>query len=121
MNICIAPDPSALTHIDDIGSVATPTTTGLGLLDRPFIPHINSPSHPETAACNEVSAALRARAQAHWALRDGAVLVVDGDLTQVLRAERGVTSCRRARSVPGRHGRRGVALSMAIRYYIRVK
>ncbi len=82
----LAHDLSALKHLYDISRVSAPITTGLGLLDRPLIPHVNSPSHPETAACDEVSAALRTQGQDHWALRDGDVLVVGGDLTQVLRA-----------------------------------
>lgn len=70
--------------MDDVTAVAEPITTGLGLLDRPFVPHVNSPGHPETVACGEVAGLYRDRGQAHWALRDGQVLVVDGQAVEVL-------------------------------------
>jgi dipeptidase E len=81
----LTPDLSDLQHVDEISVVAAPITTGLGLLDRPFVPHVASPGHPETTACDEVSAALRRRGQDYWALSDGDVLVVDGERTQLLR------------------------------------
>lgn len=80
----LSPDLSPLRKVDDITRVSAPITTGLGVLDRSFVPHVRSPGHPETAACDELSAALSARGQDHWALSDGDVLVVDGALTQVL-------------------------------------
>jgi dipeptidase E len=83
----LTPDLSDLQHVDDISVVSAPITTGLGLLDRPLVPHVASPGHPETTDCDEVSAALRRRGQDHWALSDGDVLVVDGQQTQLLRAD----------------------------------
>lgn len=80
----LAPDLSELRHVDDITAVADPLTTGLGVLDRPFVPHVDSPEHPETIACGEIAARYRERRQAHWALRDGQVLVVDGRATEIL-------------------------------------
>jgi dipeptidase E len=44
----LTPDFSDLRHVDDISVVSAPITTGLGLLDRPFVPHVASPGHPET-------------------------------------------------------------------------
>jgi dipeptidase E len=85
----LTPDLSDLQHVDDISVVSAPITTGLGLLDRPFVPHVASPGHPETTACDEVSAALRRRGEDHWALSDGDVLVVDGERTELLRGDTG--------------------------------
>jgi dipeptidase E len=82
----LAPEIGFLQKVDDITAVKKPVTTGLGLLDRPFVPHVGSPGHPETDACSEVSAELNRRGQDHWALSDGDVLVVEGDRTALLRA-----------------------------------
>jgi dipeptidase E len=81
----LAGDLTGLAHVDDPSVVADPLMTGLGLLDRPFVPHVRSPGHPETAECDEVSAAYTAAGQPHWALRDGEVLLIDGDRTELLR------------------------------------
>ena len=78
----LAPEIGFLQEVDDITVVKKPVTTGLGLLDRPFVPHVASPGHPETDACTAVSAELSRRGQDHWAL----VLVVEGDRTALLRA-----------------------------------
>jgi dipeptidase E len=83
----LASDLSDLQQVDDISVVSAPNTTGLGLLDRPFVPHVASPGHPETGACDEVSAELRRRGEDHWALSDGDVLVVDGQRTELLRGD----------------------------------
>ena len=80
----LAPDLTGLELVDDITAVTDPVTAGLGLLDRPFVPHVQSPDHPETAACDAVAARYRAAGQAHWALRDGDVLIVNGDSTELL-------------------------------------
>ena len=82
----LAPEIGFLQPVDDISAVKKPITTGLGLLDRPFVPHVASPGHPETTACSELSAELNRRGQDHWALSDGDVLVVDGERTALLRA-----------------------------------
>jgi dipeptidase E len=82
----LTPDLTDLKLVDDISAVPEPITIGLGLLDRPFVPHVASPGHPETEACDEVSAELNRRGQEHWVLSDGDVLVVDGDRTELLRA-----------------------------------
>jgi dipeptidase E len=80
----LAPDLDGLERVDDITAVADPVTSGLGVLDRPFVPHVRSPGHPETIACDALSARYRAAGQAHRALRDGDVLLVDGDTTELL-------------------------------------
>ena len=83
----LAPDLTDLQHVDDISVVPEPITTGLGLLDRPFVPHVASPGHPETEACDQESAALTRRGVEHWALSDGDVLVVDGPCTELLQGD----------------------------------
>ncbi len=57
---------------------------GLGLLDRPFVPHLDSPDHAETGLVAKVADRYRAEGTAFHALRDGQVLVVDGDLVELL-------------------------------------
>jgi dipeptidase E len=81
----LAPDLTDLQLVDDITAVAEPITTGLGLLDRPFVPHVASPGHHETALCDEESAALTRKGQEHWALSDGDVLLIDGPKTELLK------------------------------------
>lgn len=80
----LSPDLIELQRVDDVAAVSDPITTGLGLLDRPFVPHVRSPGHPETVACDAVAAAYDVRGQTHWALSDGEVLVVDGEAVEIL-------------------------------------
>jgi dipeptidase E len=78
----LAPDLVGLEQVDQI---ARPATTGLGVLDRPFVPHVRSPGHPETTACDALAAWHRAAGRAPWALSDGDALVIDGVATEMLR------------------------------------
>jgi dipeptidase E len=73
----LAPDLTGLERVDNINEVANPLTTGLAVLDRPFVPHVGSPGHPETADCDAVAAAYAEAGRPHWALRDGEVLVIE--------------------------------------------
>lgn len=61
-----------------------PRWDGLGLLDAAFVPHVDSPGHPETEALGRVAAHYRAAGTPHRTLRDGQVLVVDGDRTELV-------------------------------------
>jgi dipeptidase E len=79
----LAPSLRGLELVDDPGEVtrlygAEPIWEGLGVLDFAFVPHVDSPDHPETEACNRLAAHYRAEAVPHRALRDGQALVVDG-------------------------------------------
>ncbi len=56
---------------------------GLAVLDRPLVPHMDSPAHPETGAVAVVAAGYDAAGQAYWPLRDGQALVIDGDETRI--------------------------------------
>jgi dipeptidase E len=85
----LAPSLRGLEDCDDADEVTRlygvpPVFDGLGLLDRPFVPHLRSPGHPETELLAAVSAAYSAQGVEHWQLRDGQVLVVDGDRTELL-------------------------------------
>ncbi|MGJ6979854.1 Type 1 glutamine amidotransferase-like domain-containing protein [Aestuariimicrobium soli] len=48
---------------------------GLGVLDRPIVPHLDSPDHPETELLGEVARRFDAVGQPYFALRDGEALV----------------------------------------------
>ena len=56
---------------------------GLGVLDRPIVPHLDSPQHPETALLSRVAAQYESEGQPYWALSDGQALVVDGSVTRI--------------------------------------
>jgi dipeptidase E len=74
--VVLAPHLRGVERVDDITVVPDPIWDGLGLLDRPFVPHVDSPGHPETTGCDSLSAELTRAGTAHWALRDGDVLLV---------------------------------------------
>lgn len=86
--ICVlAPSLRGLDQVDDPTVVTEPIFDGLAVLDRPVVPHTNSPEHPESASCDAVAAAYEAQGQAHWALRDGDVLVVEQEQVQHLQRQ----------------------------------
>lgn len=72
----LAPSLQGLENIDDVTVVDDPVLTGLGLLDRPVVPHLVSPGQPWSGACDSAAAAYAAQGQRIWPLRDGDVLVV---------------------------------------------
>jgi dipeptidase E len=85
----LAPSLRGLEACDDADEVTRlygvpPAFDGLGVLDRPFVPHLRSPGHPETELLAAVSEQYAADGVDHWQLRDGQVLVVDGDRQQLL-------------------------------------
>ncbi|MGP9539737.1 Type 1 glutamine amidotransferase-like domain-containing protein [Brachybacterium sp. AOP43-C2-M15] len=55
----------------------------LGVLDRPVVPHLDSPGHPETALLGEVARRYEAAGAPYWGLRDGQVLIIDGEVAEV--------------------------------------
>jgi dipeptidase E len=63
---------------------AEPVWDGLGLLGHAFVPHVDSPGHPETEACGRVAERYRADGTPHRTLSDGQVLVIDGDRRAVI-------------------------------------
>ena len=82
--VLLAPTLRGLERVDDVIAVQAPIWDGLGVLDRSFVPHVDSPGHPETAACDSLSADFTRQGIPHWALRDGEVLVVDSGQTELL-------------------------------------
>ena len=85
----LAPSLRGLENCDDPDVVqrtaGVPATyDGLGLLDVAFVPHVDSPGHPESGLLGEVAARYAADGTPHSALRDGQALVVrDGTVTLV--------------------------------------
>jgi len=81
----LAPSLSGLELCDDADEVrrvsrAEPIFEGLGVLDRAFVPHLDSPGHPETELLARVAQLYRRAGTPFWALSDGQALVVDGTL-----------------------------------------
>ncbi|MBF6083449.1 Type 1 glutamine amidotransferase-like domain-containing protein [Nocardia cyriacigeorgica] len=84
----LAPDLRGLETADDPAEVLPacgiePRWDGLGLIDRPIVPHIDSATDPDGDG-NRLAAAYRAAGIAHWALTDDDVVVVDGESVTVL-------------------------------------
>ena len=53
-----------------------PIWAGLGLIEYAFVPHVDSPEHPETEACGRLAEHYRATGIPHKTLRDGEAIVV---------------------------------------------
>ena len=85
----LAPSLCGLELVDDADAVrrmygAEPIWTGLGLLDKAFVPHYRSPGHPETDAMDLVVARYQAEGVAYRTLRDGQALVVSGSAMKIV-------------------------------------
>jgi dipeptidase E len=79
----LSPSLRGLELVDDADAVtrtysAPPLWDGLALLGEAFVPHYQSPGHPETAAIERVVARYRAEGTAYRALHDGQALLVNG-------------------------------------------
>ncbi|MGA9346860.1 MAG: Type 1 glutamine amidotransferase-like domain-containing protein, partial [Nocardioidaceae bacterium] len=77
---CLAPSLRGLEACDDVGVVerlygAEPIWDGLGIIDEAFVPHLDSPGHPETDLLARVAAAYERDGVPHLRLRDGDVYV----------------------------------------------
>ena len=72
-------DPSLLRGLHD----ADPIWDGLGVLDYSIVPHVESPDHPESEACDRLATKYQIAGTPYRALRDGDVLVIDGDDEQL--------------------------------------
>ncbi len=77
LELCDSPDVCRAAY----GSVRY---DGLAVLDRPVVPHLNSPQHPETALLARVAAQYDLEGQPYWALSDGQALVMDGSEIRLL-------------------------------------
>jgi len=83
--VCVlAPDLRGLERVDDVTELLNPIYDGLGILDRPVVPHVDSPGHPETHDCNALSVDLTSAGCRHWALSDGEVLLMRDDAIERL-------------------------------------
>ncbi|MFE3545021.1 Type 1 glutamine amidotransferase-like domain-containing protein [Nocardia sp. NPDC059177] len=85
----LGPDLHGLETMDDPGEVLpatgnAPQWDGLGLVDRPLVVHLDSPTDPDGESA-KLLARYRADGTEHWALTDTDVVLVDGDHTEVLR------------------------------------
>jgi dipeptidase E len=86
----LAPSLRGLDLVDPVEDVervwpgAEPVWDGLGVLDRAFVPHWSSPGHPETELIDRVVQHYDGAGTPYWKLRDGQVLVVDGDSVALL-------------------------------------
>lgn len=80
----LAPNLAGLENVDHPEYVkllygAEPLMSGLGVLDYCIVPHVSSPGHPETTACDLLAERYREAGTPHRTLRDGEVLIIDGD------------------------------------------
>ena len=81
----LAPTLRGLELVDPVEDVervhpgVEPVWDGLAVLDRQFVPHWQSPGHPETEMIDDVVARYDAEGTEYWKLHDGQALVVDGD------------------------------------------
>ncbi|WP_037915437.1 Type 1 glutamine amidotransferase-like domain-containing protein [Actinacidiphila yeochonensis] len=85
----LAPSLRGLELSDRPGDVTKtwgdePVWDGLGILDHAFVPHVDSPCHPGTEVCERVAERYRADHIPHRTLRDGQVLVIDGDESGII-------------------------------------
>jgi dipeptidase E len=77
----LAPSLRGLELVDEPESVTEiygvpPTWDGLGLIEYAFVPHVNSPDHPETEACGRLAEHYQAIGVEYKTLRDGEALVI---------------------------------------------
>lgn len=77
----LAPSLRGLELVDQPEAVpetygVPPIWDGLGQLEYAFVPHVDSPGHPETEACGRLAEHYRATGVAHRTLRDGEAIVV---------------------------------------------
>lgn len=84
----LAPSLHGLDEVDNPVWVKSlygsdPIFEGLGVLDYCIVPHFDTPGHPESAACDRLAARYRRDGTPHRAIRDGQVIIVDGEKTFV--------------------------------------
>jgi len=85
----LSPTLHGIELVDPVGDVATaygtaPVWDGLGVLGYAFVPHVDSPGHPETDDIAKVVARYRADGTAYRGLRDGQAIVVDGETQRLV-------------------------------------
>jgi len=85
----LSPSLRGLELVDDADAVtriygSQPLWDGLALLHEAFVPHFQSPGHPETAAIELVVTRYRAEGIAYRTLHDGQALLVNGPGTVIV-------------------------------------
>lgn len=80
----LAPTLVGLEKVDDPECVkllygTEPMMSGLGVLDYCIVPHVSSPGHPESSSCDLLAERYREAGTPHRTLRDGEVLIIDGE------------------------------------------
>jgi dipeptidase E len=85
----LSPALRGLEVVDDAGAVmriygSEPVWDGLALLTEAFLPHYQSPGHPETAAIDLVAARYQAEGVGYRPLRDGQALLINGADTEIV-------------------------------------
>lgn len=80
----LSPDLHYVAEIDDPSAAGTsPVSTGLGLLDRPVVPHVDG-SYDEALRCAALSDRLTREGVAHHRIGDrDALTVIDGVVTRL--------------------------------------
>lgn len=73
LELCDAVEPVEALYDEPV------TFDGLGILDFAFVPHIDSPGHPETGVLGQVADNYARDGVPHRTFRDGQVLIVNGD------------------------------------------
>jgi dipeptidase E len=85
----LAPSLRGLELCDDPGVVRElygddPIWEGLGVIDEAFVPHLDSPGHPETELLKPVAEQYARDGIPHLRLHDGDVYIVDGETRELL-------------------------------------
>jgi dipeptidase E len=85
----LAPSLAGLDSVDDADAprrlgLGDPLMDGLGVLDRRVVPHVASPTHPESAALDALARRYTREGVPHLRLSDGQALVVDGDSVSIV-------------------------------------
>lgn len=88
---CLSPSLRGLEACDDVeavhrlyGADADPIWPGLGVIEEAFVPHLDSPGHPETELLKPVAELYERTGVSHLRLSDGDVYVVDGHTRELL-------------------------------------
>ncbi|MFK4085835.1 Type 1 glutamine amidotransferase-like domain-containing protein [Kribbella sp. NPDC020789] len=75
----LSPSLRGLELCDDVSVVDDVVWDGLHLIDEAFVPHLNSPGHPETELVEKVRDLYERTAVPYLPLTDGQALVIDGE------------------------------------------
>lgn len=80
----LAPSLDGLETVDDADAprrlgLGEPLMNGLGVLEDRVVPHVASPTHPESAACDALAARYAREGVPHLRIPDGHAVMVDHD------------------------------------------